>query len=170
MPPHCDARDGPVVKAAMRALEEEDVDLVLPFVHDAGEDDVRRAFELVVKGRKQGPEAQVVCDDWFFETVVRIHRAGEGAPYTGLKPAGLDTGPAIPRAEAAIASGDPDALVGFFLRSVDGEMRRRFAHLMEIGRRTDPLRSRAYVQDMLGFEVGSHKLYKAIKASAHDAA
>ena len=32
MPPHCDSLDGPVVRAAMKALDEGDVDLVLPFV------------------------------------------------------------------------------------------------------------------------------------------
>jgi tetratricopeptide (TPR) repeat protein len=37
--------------------------------------------------------------------VVRIHRAGEGAPYTGLKPAGLSEGPIIPIAEKAIEIG-----------------------------------------------------------------
>ena len=32
MPPHCDSIDGPVVKAAIRALDEGSVELVLPFV------------------------------------------------------------------------------------------------------------------------------------------
>ncbi len=32
MPPHCDSIDGPVVKAAIRALDEGSVALVLPFV------------------------------------------------------------------------------------------------------------------------------------------
>ena len=96
MPPHCDSLDGPVVLAAIRALEAGDVDLVLPYVHADGADEVRRAFDLVVVGRQQGDEARQACDRYFFETVVRIHRAGEGAPFTGLKPAGLDNGP-VPR-------------------------------------------------------------------------
>jgi hypothetical protein len=34
--------------------------------------------------------AQAHCDSrTFVETTVRPHRAGEGAPYTGLKPAGV---------------------------------------------------------------------------------
>jgi hypothetical protein len=36
----------------------------------------------------------------------RLHRPGEGAPYTGLKPAGQDFGPVIPAAEHAIESRD----------------------------------------------------------------
>ena len=40
------------------------------------------------------------------ETVIRLHRAGEGAAYTGLKTAGADYGPAIPAAEYAVETGD----------------------------------------------------------------
>jgi Family of unknown function (DUF6448) len=47
-----------------------------------------------------------VADRYFFETVVRVHRAAEGASFTGLKPAGLDVGPIIPVAERAIESDD----------------------------------------------------------------
>jgi hypothetical protein len=52
-----------------------------------------------MKARHEGPASREVADRHFFETVVRLHRAGEGAPYTGLKPAGLDVGPVIPVAE-----------------------------------------------------------------------
>jgi hypothetical protein len=45
---------------------------------------------------------------YFFETVVRLHREGEGAPYTGLKPAGTDFGPAIPAADRALESASLD--------------------------------------------------------------
>jgi hypothetical protein len=33
MPPHCDSMDGPVVTAAIQALNAQDVDLILPYVH-----------------------------------------------------------------------------------------------------------------------------------------
>jgi hypothetical protein len=52
--------------------------------------------------RKLGPEAQELADRFFFETVVRVHRVSEGAPYSGLKPAGFDLGPAIPAADKAV--------------------------------------------------------------------
>ena len=100
MPPHCDSVDGPVVNAARTALEAGDVALVLPFVRADGEAEVRRVFDSVLPVRDFGPEVREVADRLFYETVVRIHRAGEGAPYTGLKPAGLSVGPVIPLAEA----------------------------------------------------------------------
>ncbi|HSV42857.1 MAG TPA: DUF6448 family protein, partial [Methanomassiliicoccales archaeon] len=39
------------------------------------------------------------------------HRAGEGEPYTGLKPGGIDWGPIVPMSEKAMASGIPDAVI-----------------------------------------------------------
>ena len=110
MPPHCDSLDGPVVTAARRALEADDVDLVLPYVPEEGEEEVRGMFARVRLARAGGGPARDVADHLFFETVVRLHRAGEGAPYTGLKPSGLDVGPVIPLAEEAVGTGSADAV------------------------------------------------------------
>ena len=76
MPPHCDALDGPVATAAREALRREDVSLVLPYVQAQHEAEVEDAFSLTLKAREQGAEARDVSDRWFFETVVRLHRAG----------------------------------------------------------------------------------------------
>ena len=110
MPPHCDSMDGPVVQAAVKALEAEDIDLILPYVHKEGEPEVIQAFEKVLQVRKDGALTRELADRYFFETAVRVHRAGEGAPYTGLKPAGLDVGPVIPVAEKAIEAGSEEEL------------------------------------------------------------
>jgi Family of unknown function (DUF6448) len=96
MPPHCDSLDGPVVTAARRALDAGNVDVVLPFVPEQGEAEVKDVFQSTLQGRQLDDETREVADRLFFETVVRVHRAGEGAPYTGLKPAGLSFGPVIP--------------------------------------------------------------------------
>jgi Family of unknown function (DUF6448) len=96
---HCDGLDGPVVKAAQKALAEDNVNLVLIWVQKDDEAEIKRAFEKTVAVRKLNPEARELADMYFFETLVRTHRAAEGAPYTGLKPAGRDLGPAIPAAE-----------------------------------------------------------------------
>lgn len=93
-----------MAEAAIRAPEERDVDLILPYVHESGEDEVRRAFEKAGATRAI-PEAHELADRWFVETVVRVHRAGEGAPNTGLMAAGLDVVPVSPAAERAIEMG-----------------------------------------------------------------
>jgi hypothetical protein len=103
---HCDALDGPVVIAAKQALAKGDVNPVLAWVKAEDEAQIRAAFARTLKVGALGPEARELAEAYFFETLVRIHRAGEGAPYTGLKPAGMDFGPAIPAADKALASGD----------------------------------------------------------------
>jgi hypothetical protein len=103
---HCDTLDGPVVKAATTALDTGKLAPVLAWVRAQDEAEIRAAFQKAIAARKLGPEAKVVADTWFFETVVRVHRAGEGAPFTGLKPAGLDVGPAVPAADKALRTGD----------------------------------------------------------------
>ena len=169
MPPHCDSMDGPVVKAAIRALDAGDVTLVLPYVHKNGEAEVMAAFEKVLPLRKQGAGAREVADLYFFETVVRVHRAGEGAPYTGLKPAGLDVGPVIPTAESAVETGSPDELLSMLTDTLRAEVHKRFDRVMRLKKRAGQSvdAAREYVEAMLGLQVYSHKLYECAHAEPH---
>lgn len=170
MPPHCDSMDGPVVTAAKQALETGNVNLILPYVPKEGEEEVTQAFTKVIQARNDGALTREIADRYFFETVVRVHRAGEGAPYTGLKPAGLDVGPVIPVAEKAIETGSPDALIRLLTDALRDEVKKRFEHMMHLkhhaGGSVDE--AREYVEAMLGLQVWSHKLYGGIKASAHE--
>jgi uncharacterized protein DUF6448 len=170
MPPHCDSMDGPVVMAARRALEARAPQVVLPYVPKDAEDEVRHAFDAVIAIREHDPVVREVADRHFFETVVRLHRAGEGAPYTGLKPAGLDHGPVIPVAERALETGSPDELVELLSRRVEDQVRTRFAQVMDLKAKAngDLDINRAYVEAMLGLQVWSHSLYAAAGSSAHE--
>lgn len=78
MPPHCDSLDGPVVRAAQLALATGEVARILPYVPAATEDEIVAAFELALAVRTLTPDARILADTAFFETVVRVHRAGEG--------------------------------------------------------------------------------------------
>jgi hypothetical protein len=170
MPPHCDSLDGPVVKAAAAALEARKVELVLPYVPAEGEAEVRQAFAQTLEVEPLASEAKRLADEWFFENVVRIHRAGEGAPYTGLKPAGLGHGPVVPVAERAIETGSADELVALITGMVEEAIRERFAHVMQRKAHAngDLPANRAYVEAMLGLEVWSHSLYEALHADPHE--
>lgn len=170
MPPHCDTMDGPVVAAALRALEKEDVNLILPYVKDNASADVKLAFDKALRARRVDPAAREVADLYFFETAVRLHRAGEGAPYTGLKPAGLDVGPVIPVAEKAIETGSPEALISLLTDTLRQQLQHRFDHVKRLRdyRASDVPKAREYVEAMLGLEVYSHKLYQAMKAKPHE--
>lgn len=102
---HCDGLDGPVVKAAKKALETGNVNMVLIWVQKEDENTIKDAFSKTLRVRALNQEARDLADSYFFETLVRIHRAGEGEPYTGLKPAGRDLGPVIPAADKSIEEG-----------------------------------------------------------------
>jgi len=169
MPPHCDSLDGPVVRAAQRALETGNVALALPYVPKSGEQEIIDTFNKVVAARKASDVAREVADRYFFETVVRIHRAGEGAPYTGLKAAGLDVGPIIPVAERAIEQNDRPALEDALLQVVREELAERFALLERLRRRAEAGvdEARAHVSAVLGLQVWAHGVYRAAKAGGH---
>lgn len=124
---HCDTLDGPVVKDARAALDAKDVTPVLKWVGADREPEIREAFAHAVAVRSLGPEARTLADQFFFETLVRVHRAGEGAPYTGLKPAGTPVDPGIAAADAALESGRVEALVGLVTRDVERGLRERHA-------------------------------------------
>lgn len=161
MPPHCDTLDGPVVKAALMALEKENINLILPWIPKEAEAETKMAFEKAMIVRKLGTEAKDLSEYWFFETVVRLHRAGEGAPYTGLKPAGLDEGPVVPRAEKAIEEGNYKYVVEFLSHVVEEEIQKRFNHAMNLKKynENDVEAARKYVEAMLDFILYCHILY-----------
>ena len=83
---HCDGLDGPVVTAARKALESGNVNLVLIWVQKNDEAEIASAFQKTLSVRKLNAQVKDLADTYFFETLVRVHRAGEGEPYTGLKP------------------------------------------------------------------------------------
>ena len=169
MPPHCDSLDGPVVGAARQALEADDVDLVLPFVPEDAEGEIRSVFDAARKVRALDDAAREVADRLFFETVVRLHRAGEGAAFTGLKPAGLDVGPVIPLAEEAVATGEVAPLADYLTAELHHQLTHRLEEVRALATTKDRsvADARAWVEAMLGFQVYSHQLLHALHASPH---
>jgi hypothetical protein len=123
---HCDGLDGPVVQAAQKALATGDVNLVLIWVQKSDEAQIKKSFEETLVVRKLSPEARQLADTNFFETVVRLHRAGEGAGFTGLKPAGRDLGPAIPTADKALRDGNVEPLVELLTTTIRDRVRDHF--------------------------------------------
>jgi hypothetical protein len=123
---HCDGLDGPVVKAAQKALETGNVNSVLIWVRETEEGEIRKAFQKTLAVRKLSPPARELADMYFFETLVRLHRAGEGEPYTGLKPAGRDLSPAIPAADKALETGKLEPLLQITTEALQRGIREKF--------------------------------------------
>lgn len=131
---HCDTMDGPVVQDARKALESKDVTPVLKWIQAKDEKNVKAAFKkaLAVQGKKQRQAAE----KRFFESLVKVHRAGEGAPFTGLKPAG-EVEPVIVEADKALTVGSPDGLIKMVSDKVNQGVRQRYEKVAEAFKHKD---------------------------------
>lgn len=157
---HCDTLAGPVVITAKAALEKGDVTPVLKWVKKENEKEIREAFDKTLAVRKQGKEARELADMCFFETLVRIHRAGEGAPYTGLK-AGEAIEPVTLESDKALESGSVDNLVKDVTDAVAKGIRDKFAHARETKKHADDSleAGREYVEAYVVFTHYVERLY-----------
>ena len=165
---HCDGIDGPVVKAAQEALRSGNVNLVLIWVQQKDEAEIRAAFQQTLIVRKQGPQARALADRSFFETLVRVHRAGEGASYAGLKPGGRDLGPAIPAADKVLETGALESLEDLLTDATQRGLREHF-HALEVLKGYDPndvSAGRQYVQAYVQYIHYVERLYEAAVRTA----
>ncbi len=122
---HCDSYDGPVVKDAFLALEKMDVSPVLKWIEPQHEEEIIQLFEKTLKYKNQDPEVYELLEKHFLETLVRLHREGEGAPYTGLKPAG-STSKIIRMTDAALHEEEPDSLVSALKAHMENVVREKY--------------------------------------------
>lgn len=129
---HCDSMDGPVVVAAQKALEKGNVNLVLIWVNPEQESEIRSSFQKTLSVRDTNEEVREMADMYFFETLVRLHRESEGAPYTGLKPAGTDFGPAIPAADRALETGSLHEVRDLLVRTFEEGLHTYFGEVNEL--------------------------------------
>ncbi len=133
---HCDTLDGPVVVTAKMALDKSDVTPVLKWVTKDNEDEIRDLFKKTLTVRGKGPEAKELAEMYFFETLVRLHRAGEGAPYTGLKPAGT-VEPPVAAADKALEMGSVEGMVKNMTEHIAEAIRERFNRVIEAKKHMD---------------------------------
>ena len=169
---HCDGLDGPVVQAGRKALDMGDVLPALAWVRAADEVEVRDAFSKALVVRRLSPEGKDLADRYFFETLVRVHRAGENSPYTGLKPAGRDLGPAVPAADKAIADGSTESLFRLLSRGVETGLHERFERVLQAHKdmNKDVEAGRLYVMayvEFIHYVEGLHEANSAAGAHPH---
>lgn len=158
---HCDTLDGPVVAEARRALDKGDVTPVLAWVRSEGEPEIRAAFRQTLAVRSRGEDARALADRFFFETLVRVHRAGEGEPYAGLKPAGAPLDPAVAASDKALETGSVDALVKLVTEAAVAGIRGRFREAAEAKKHagTSVDAGRKFVAAYVAFTHYAERLY-----------
>ena len=166
---HCDGLDGPVVRAAQRALETRNPAFALVWVQEKDEREIQTAFDQTLAVRELSPQARELADRFFFETLVRLHRAGEGAAFTGLKPAGRDLGPAIPAADEAIRVGSVEPVRRLLMGVLDERLREQFGAAMSAKtfKSNDLPAGRAYVRAYVEFIHFVERLYDSTTKAPH---
>jgi hypothetical protein len=161
---HCDTLDGPVVETARQALASVDVTPLLKWVSIKDEPLIRAAFQNTMEVRKLGGKAQELADMYFFETLVRIHREGEGASYTGLK-AGSEIDPAVALADKALETGSVDKLTNILTDAAAKGIRERFNQALETKKHADESVSagREFVEAYVVFTHYVENLHGSVK-------
>jgi hypothetical protein len=154
---------------ARKALDTGNVNLVLPWVRSEDEGEIRGAFDQAQSVRKLGGEARELADTHFFETLVRIHRAGEGAPFAGLKPAGRDLGPAVPAADKSLENGSIEQVEKLLTDAIRKGVHEHF-HAAASRRKFDPddvKAGRAYVEAYVPYVHYVERLWRDAQGAAH---
>jgi hypothetical protein len=129
---HCDTMDGPVVRDAQKAVEQNNVNYILKWVSQVNENEVKDAFNLTMKVRKLNADAKELADKYFFETVVRLHRTGEGMSYTGIRPSGAPVDEKILAADKSIEVNNLSPLKGMVPADKESELKNRFDKVMSL--------------------------------------
>jgi hypothetical protein len=164
---HCDSYQGPVVQAAVKALDTGNVKLVLPYVQPEAEAELIAAFNHTRSVRKLGPDAKKLADRYFFELTVRLHRQGEGAAYTGLTNEAVPE--AIRTADKAMQTGKLEGVTDLLNTAVAHGVAEKYAAVVEARENAQKLgtveaqRERAEAE--LIFEKYVYELYTAASAA-----
>jgi hypothetical protein len=160
MPPQGDILDRPVVAAARKALELDDVEVILAAVPAEGEDEARATFDLVRKARRQGPEARQIADLFMYQAAARIQRRSGNLAQLDVDLRGLDLVPVVALAQQAVDTGNPDELVEFLDKFIRTQVMQRFRHVLQLQAETGhDVPAATYGSALLGFLSWTHKLW-----------
>jgi hypothetical protein len=166
---HCDTTSGPVIPEAKAALEKGDVTPILKWIARENEAEVKAAFAKVVAVRAKGPEAKELADQYFLETLVRLHRAGEGFPFTGIK----DEPPEkiVQLSDQALAAGSPDELIKKIQGHIGEAIRTKFNKVIETAKGKDKSVEvgRAYVAAYIEYMHFIEEIHTAVMSTGHHA-
>lgn len=145
---HCDSVAGPVAKDVHKALTSGELSPVLKWIRPTDESELKAAFERALAVRKGGEEAAALADQFFLETAVRLHRASEGEPYTGLKPASAAEERAPSLVDAALSKNALDTVEDTVMSEVRIGLQAKISQLEKARKESEvsPAQGRAYIR------------------------
>lgn len=166
---HCDSYDGPVIKDAIRALETNNVNLVLKWITDEQEQEIIPLFNKTYSLKNGDKEIYAIVEKHFFETLVRLHRETEGAPYTGLKPAGT-TKQIIQMTDKALSDGNVDDLLVKLNSHINMVIREKYNKVAELNKVKDNSKEqgRAFVKAYVDYTHTVEALHDIIEHAASE--
>lgn len=127
---HCDTMEGPLITDAKKAISQNNVNIVLKWVPAASEAEIKDVFSQIMKVRVLNNDAKDLADKYFFDTLVRIHRNGEGVAFTGVKPVGTPIDEKVKAADKSIEVGNLAPLKGLVPKDDMPELTERFKKVM----------------------------------------
>ena len=129
---HCDTMDGPTVADGKKAMENNNVNYALKWVQLKDENEIKNVFKDSMKVRDLSPEAKVVAEKLFLETLVRVHRIAENAPFTGLKESGTTIDKKVLAADKSIEVGNLSPLKNMIEKEKSFELNKKFERVLAL--------------------------------------
>jgi hypothetical protein len=166
---HCDTMDGPLVADIKKSLKSKNIMPVLKWIKKSDEEEIKNMFERVLSFSKENSEQKELLDMYFIETVVRVHRKGEGAPYNGLKPSGFPIDPIIKKGDLSITSGKVDDLAELLSKEIKIKIKNKFEKAWELKKNAnlDVEIGRKYTEAYADYIHFIESLHKLIEDSHH---
>jgi len=160
---HCDTMDGPTASDGKKALESNNINYALKWILPQYEEELRTIFDKSIKVRVLSPEAKDLADRYFLENLVRIHRAGEGEPFEGLKPSGTPIEEKIAAADKSVEVGNLSPLEGLISSEELPELQEKFEKVMKLKNYdvNDVHEGREYIEAYVSF-------FKAAEGEEHE--
>ena len=133
---HCDSYDGPVIKDALSALQNNNVTLILKWVDPKDEKEMVDLFNKTYALRSGDKEIYDIVEKHFLETLVRLHRESEGQPFTGLKAAG-NTPAIIKLTDNALEMENVDDLLSKLDAHIESVVREKYDRVIMLEKTKD---------------------------------
>lgn len=168
---HCDSYDGPTIKDAIKALETNNVNLVLKWISQEQEKEIILLFNKTYELKSGDKEVYDIVEKHFFETLVRLHRETEGAPYTGLKPAGT-TKKIVQLSDQALEGKDIDGLLGKLNNHIGKVIREKYEKVASLDKvkNDSPEKGREYVEAYVDYTHTLEAIHEIVEqGSGHSA-
>ncbi len=164
---HCDSYDGPVLKDASKALETNNVELIKKWIPAADEAELVALFHKTYNLKKGDQEVYKIVQTHFYETFVRLHRQMEGAPYTGLKPAGT-TEKIVVMSDNALESGDIDRLLNALSNHVNSVLKEKYEKVaaLEKVKNESPAKGRQFVAAYVDYTHSIEAVHNMVDGAA----